>query len=57
MKLTNKDAILFVLSIVGMFFYIGTIAETGFMGLLGTIAFVASGYYLMQFYRKYKYLD
>jgi len=58
MKLTNKDAILFVLSIVGMFFYIGTIAETGLMGLVGTVVFVWSGYTIITFYQKYrKWLD
>ena len=56
-KLTNKDAILFLLAVLGVIFYFMTIAETGLMGLVGTIVFVASGYYLVQFYQKYKYLD
>lgn len=57
MKLTNKDAILFLLSVLGIIFYVMTIAETGLIGLIGTVVFVASGYYLVQFYKKYKYLD
>lgn len=56
-KLTNRDAILFLLAVLGVIFYFMTIAETGLMGLVGTIVFVASGYYLVQFYQKYKYLD
>ena len=56
-KLTNKDAILFLLSVLGILFYVMTIAETGLMGLVGTVVFVASGYYLVGFYQKYKYLD
>lgn len=58
MKLSNKDAILFLLSILGMFFYFGTILETGLMGLIGTIVFVWSGYILVSFWNKYrKWLD
>lgn len=58
MKLTNKDAILFVLAIIGIFIYIGTIAETGLMGLVGTVVFVWSGYTIITFYQKYrKWLD
>lgn len=56
-KLTNKDAVLFLLAVLGILFYVMTIAETGLMGLVGTVVFVASGYYLVQFYQKYKYLD
>lgn len=58
MKLTNKDAILFVLAIIGLFVYFGTIAETGLMGLVGTVVFVWSGYTIITFYQKYrKWLD
>lgn len=58
MKLSNKDAILFLLSILGMFFYFGTILETGIMGLIGTIVFVWSCYILVSFWNKYrKWLD
>lgn len=57
MKLTNRDAILFLLSVMGIIFYVMTIAETGLMGLIGTVVFIASGYFLIQFYQKYKYLD
>ena len=54
----NKDAILFVLAIIGIFIYIGTIAETGLMGLAGTVVFVWSGYTIITFYQKYrKWLD
>lgn len=58
MKLSNKDAILFLLSILGLFFYFGTILETGLRGLIGTIVFVWSGYILFSFWNKYrKWLD
>lgn len=58
MKLTNKDAILFLLSVLGIIFYFMTIAQTGILGLLGTVVFVWSGYTIITFYRKYnKWLD
>lgn len=58
MKITNKDAFLFVLAIIGLFFYFATIAQTGLMGLLGTVVFVWSGYIIITFYQKYnKWLD
>lgn len=54
----NKDAILLIVAIIGLFFYIGTIAETGIMGLVGTVVFVWSGYTIITFYQKYrKWLD
>lgn len=54
----SKDAILFVLAIIGLFVYFGTIAETGIMGLVGTVVFVWSGYTIVMFYQKYrKWLD
>lgn len=56
--IANKDAILFVVAIIGLFFYFATIAETGLMGLLGTVVFVWSGYYIIGFWNKYRrYLD
>ena len=57
-KITNKDAFLFVLAIIGLFFYFATIAQTGLMGLLGTVVFVWSGYIIITFWNKYrKWLD
>lgn len=57
-KITNKDAFLFVLAIIGLFFYFATIAQTGILGLLGTVVFVWSGYTIIMFYQKYrKWLD
>lgn len=57
-KITNKDAFLFVLAIIGLFFYFATIAQTGLMGLLGTVVFVWSGYIIITFWSKYrKWLD
>ena len=54
----NTDAILFVLAIIGLFIYFSTIAETGLMGLVGTVVFVWSGYTIITFYQKYrKWLD
>lgn len=57
-ELENKDAILFILAVLGLFFYLGTVLETGLMGLIGTIVFVWSGYILFSFWNKYrKWLD
>lgn len=54
----NKDAFLLIAAIIGLFFYFGTIAETGIKGLLGTVVFVWSGYIIITFYQKYrKWLD
>ena len=54
MKLENKDAILLILAILGIFFFFATIAETGLVGLIGTVIFVWSGYIIVAFYQKYR---
>ena len=57
-SIKNKDAILLIVAIIGLFFYFSTIAETGLMGLVGTVVFVWSGYTIFMFYQKYrKWLD